>query len=203
VAKNSEANASLGLPSQQRRAVWIITAAWSAAIFAIALWWMQDRLLDHREHAVTTATVRLNGVKEALAINLRQLAALPVDLAHRPGVPDFVAGRDKPDPIAQDTDIQQMLDRVGADFGLPLITLLDRSGYIVASSNGGVRGLMGPNGTNLSSREYFRAALANGQAMQFLLGLATRAPGLYFASRISRNGVPGWGSRSSSRTPSP
>ena len=190
MAKNSEVKSTLGVPSHQRRAVWIVTAAWSAAIFAIGLWWMQDRLQEHREQAVATATVRLSGVKDTLSINLRQLAALPLDLSHRPAVPEFVAGRDSADAAAQDAQMQQTLDRISTDFGLPLVTLMDRSGYIVASSNSGVRGLIGTGGPSLATREYFSAAMANGQAMQFLLGLASRAPGLYFASRVSRNGVP-------------
>ena len=180
----------MGAPSHQRRAVWIVAAAWSAAIFAVALWWMQDRLQEHREQSIATATVRLRGVKDTLAINLRQLAALPVDLSHRPTVPEFVTGLDSADPAVQEAAMQRTLDRISADFGLPLVTLIDRSGYIVASSDGGVRGLIGSGGPNLASREYFTAAMANGQSMQFLLGLASRAPGLYFASRISRNGVP-------------
>ena len=190
MAKNSEADASLGMPRQQRRAVWIIAAAWSAAIFAIVLWWMQDRLLDHREHSLATANLRLNGVKDTLAINLRQLAALPVDLSHRPNVPDFVAGREKPVPATRNADIQQLLERLGADFGLPLVMLLDGSGNILAASDAGVRTLVGNTGVTRPTREYFRAALANGQAMQFLLGLTSRTPGLYFASRISRDGKP-------------
>jgi len=190
VAKNNEVKSTLGVPSHQRRAVWIVTAAWSAAIFAIALWWMQDRLQQHREQSIATATVRLNGVKDTLTINLRQLAALPVDLSHRAGVPDFVARGAGRDPVAQDAQIQQTLDRIGTDFGLPVVTLLDRNGDILATSSSGVRGIIGSSAANRASREYFSAALANGQAMQFLLGLASGTPGLYFSSRISRNGVP-------------
>jgi PAS domain S-box-containing protein len=190
VANNNGVTSALSVPSQQRRVVWIVTIAWSVAIFAIASWWMQDRLHAHREQAVTTASLRLNGAKDTLSINLRQLAALPVDLSHRAGVPDFVAGRDAPDAAAQQADIQRTLDRMGADFGLPLVTLLDRSGYVVASSNSSVRGLVGNTGTNLATREYFTGALADGQSVQFLLGVASRSPGLYFASRILRNGLP-------------
>ncbi len=189
MANNIEVNATLGVPGHRRRAVWIVTAAWSAAIIAIALWWMLDRLESHREHTVATASIRIGGVKDTLAINLRQLAALPLDLSHRTGVSDFVAGREARDPAAQEAEIQQTLDRMGADFGLPVVTLIDRAGYLVASSNSGVRGLIGNSSANLASREYFSAALANGRSVQFLLGLASRAPGLYFANRITRNGV--------------
>ena len=193
MANISEVKANSGVPGHQRRAVWIVTAAWSAAIFATALWWMLDRLESHREHAVAAASIRIGGVKETLSINLKQLAALPLDLSHRPGVADFVAGRQARDPAAQELEIQQTLDRMGADFGLPLVSLIDRAGYIVTTSNSGVRNLIGGTsgtGLNLSTREYFGAALANGRSVQFLLGLATRAPGLYFASRIMRNGAP-------------
>lgn len=75
---------------------------------------MQERLHEHRD------AVRLNGAKVTHEINLRKLAALPVDLWHRPGVPDFVSARDAPELSAQRVDMQRTLDRMGADFDLPL-----------------------------------------------------------------------------------
>ena len=41
---------------------------------------MQDRLHDHHEQTLATATVRLNGAKDTLEIDLRQRAALPADV---------------------------------------------------------------------------------------------------------------------------
>ena len=41
---------------------------------------MQDRLHDHHEQTLATATVRLNGAKDALEIDLRQRAALLADV---------------------------------------------------------------------------------------------------------------------------
>ena len=52
---------------------------------------------------------------------------------------------------------------------------------------------------NLSHREYFVEALAQGRSMQFLLGRATRQPGLYFANRIATATRSAW--PSSSRMP--
>ena len=189
MAKNVEAAPAPGRPDNQRRVVWIVAAAWSVANFAIAMWWMQDRLHEHREARLATATVRLNGAKDTLEINLRQLAALPVDLSHRPGVAEHVSGRDAPQGSAQQIDTQRTLDRMGTDFELPLVTLIDRSGYVVGSSNSSVRGLVNTD-TNLSKREYFTEALAQGRSVQFLLGVASRSPGLYFASHILRDGAP-------------
>ena len=68
MANNSEVGSTLGAASKRWRAVWIITATWSVAIFAMALWWTQDRLQAHREQSATTAAVRLNGVKETLTL---------------------------------------------------------------------------------------------------------------------------------------
>src|SRR5439155_24499178 len=93
------------------------------------------RLQAHREQSATTAAVRLNGVKETLAISLRQLAALPLDLSHRRLVPPFVAAGPAPADGALKVDVQQTLERLGTDFGLPLVMLIDRSGALLASTS--------------------------------------------------------------------
>ena len=190
MANNSEVKPTLGVSSHQRRMVWWSTAAWSIALLAIPTGWAHDRLGDYRERSVATATVRLDGIEESVSISLRQLAALPVNLAQRGSVPAFVAAKKPVDDGRQAADIQQMLDRMGADFELPVVSLIDRTGQILATSNGSVRGLVGSAGPSLAKREYFVEALENGRSIQFLMGLASRTPGLYFASRITLDGAP-------------
>jgi two-component system sensor histidine kinase/response regulator len=187
VANNGVVGSTLGVSSNRWRVVWIVTAAWSAAIFALAFWWMQDRLQAHREQAATTAAVRLNGVKDTLAISLRQLAALPLDLSHRRQVPTFVASVPHAVDSASAIDVQQTLERLGADFNLPLVMLIDRSGEMVASTS---RNPGRGSQISLATRDYFIDAMKNGAGVQFVLGRASRVPGLYFANRILQDGRP-------------
>ena len=43
---------------------------------------------------------------------------------------------------------------------------------------------------SLTTRDYYTEAMKNGSGLQFLYGRASRAPGLYFASRVVHDGVP-------------
>ena len=162
-----------------RRALWIIAITWTLVCFAFASWWLQDRLRDHRDQTRLTATVRLNGVKDTLSISLRQLSALPLDLSHRPVVTTFLGA-----PTGtEESQIQSVLDRFSADFGVPLAALIRTDGEMVASSSTARRPGTGAE-VSLTTRQYFIDAMAQGTAMQFLVGRASRAPGLYFAARV-------------------
>ncbi|MET0207485.1 MAG: histidine kinase dimerization/phospho-acceptor domain-containing protein, partial [Burkholderiaceae bacterium] len=186
---NKEVSSTLGAPSQQRRVAWILTAAWSIAIVAIAIWWADDRLREHHDQATATAGVRLTGVKDTLAISMRQLAALPLDLTHRRSVPEFVAAGVPVESGARTSEIQQTLDRLSADFGLPLVALIGQDGSMLASSST-ARNPGAGAAVSLAARDYFVDAMKNGASVQFLLGRASRVPGLYFANRVLRDGLP-------------
>ena len=173
----------------ERRVLWIVGVSWTLAIFAMTYWWLDERLQSHQSQAAATGAVRLNGVKDTLSISLRQLAALPLDLSHRTSVPAFIAAQRSGTDTAPNPDIQQTLDRMSADFGLPLVALIDRVGTMVASSSIAVRPGSGA-AINLTTREYYADAMKNGSGLQFLFGRASRAPGLYFASRVLHDGLP-------------
>ena len=182
----TELSSTLGVSSHRRRALWILTAAWSLAAFAFGAWWLQDRLHDHRTQAAATAAVRLAGVKDTLSISLRQLAALPLEISHRRVVQAYFGAAGG---TAERAEMQQMLDRLSADFALPLVALIDRGGTMVASSSTARNPGSGAS-ISLATRDYFTEAIGNGAAIQFLLGRASRAPGLYFANRVLRDGEP-------------
>ncbi len=172
----------------RQRTLWLAAGVWTLVVGFTAWWLLESRLSDYREQSLATATVRLNAIKDTLAITFRQLAALPLNLAHRTTVTTFLEGR-----LANQArdlerqEINQTLDRIAADFALPLVILIDRNGNL-AGTTGSWRGQPATADTNLASREYFVEAIAKGMSMQFLLGRATRLPGLYFASRVERNG---------------
>ena len=185
MTNSTEVKAAPSVHGSGRRALWIITATWSVVCFAFATWWLQDRLRDHRDQSTFTAGVRLNGVKDTLAISLRQLAALPLDLSHRGAVPAFLAAK----PGTGAGDVQPLLDRFSADFTVPLVALIRRDGEMVASSSTARNPGTGTD-VSLATRQYFVDALAQGSAMQFLIGRASRVPGLYFANRVLHDGQP-------------
>ncbi len=185
----TEADPASGAASHRPRALWLALAAWSLVCIAATEWWLHDRLREHREQTALTAGVRLNGVKDTLAISLRQLAALPLDLAHRPGVAPFVADPHARGSVAGSREIQRVLDGLSADFSLPLVALISADGIIAAASSSAPNPGVGA-ANRLASREYFVEAMARGAAVQFLLGQVTRAPGLYFARRIEHAGAP-------------
>ena len=184
-----EATAANHRRRNRLRTVWIVAALWTLLV-ALAAWWIaDDRLRDYREQSIATATVRLNAIKDTLAITFRQLAALPLNLSHRNAVSDYLAGVVPADakPAALQ-ELNRTLDRASADFGLPLISLIDRNGNAVVTT-GTWRNAQPTGERNLATREYFAEAMAQGPAMQFLLGRESRQPGLYFANRIEHDGI--------------
>ena len=185
---HTELKPAQGTPSLRPRTVWLVIAAWSLLVIAVAAWWRQERLDEHHEESTATGAVRLSGVKETLAITLRQLVALPHDLSHRRSVPDFVAGAVAPDAAAQADEIQRTLDALSADFGLPLVALVDRRGVLLAS-NGNAPGQAGDASARLAVHLFFSETIARGSAMQFSVGRGAGAPEFLFASRVLRDGV--------------
>jgi PAS domain S-box-containing protein len=173
----------------RRRTLWLAAGVWSLVVALTAWWLVESRLREYREQSLATSTVRLNAVKDTLAITFRQLAALPLSLAHRSSVMNFLEGKLSAQPSDPDLgEINQTLDRIAADFALPLVLLIDRGGDRAATT-GSWRNQPPTTEINLANREYFVEAMSKGMSMQFLLGRATRLPGLYFASRVESKGA--------------
>jgi hypothetical protein len=83
-------------PAGRRRTAWLATGAWTAAVLLGALWLGEERLREYREQSLATATLRLNAIKDTLAITFQQLASLPLSLAHRTSVGRFLVTRPTP-----------------------------------------------------------------------------------------------------------
>ncbi len=186
MGNSTEAPSKIGSVSRRQRAAIALAVAWSLTVTALAFGWALGRLHDHREQTATAAGVRLTGLRDTLALSFRQLAALSLDLSHRAVVRDFVA-----DPThavgARADEAQSTLDRISDDFGPSLVALIDAQGLLVASNRSAlVASSVGA--VNVSSRPYFVDAMKSGASVQFLLGQASRVPGLYFASRIQSEG---------------
>jgi two-component system sensor histidine kinase/response regulator len=194
-AKTSEGGAGL-----RGRTVWIVVAAWTLLIAALASWVLEGRLSSVREQTHASAGVRLAAVRDTLVVGFQQIAALPAHLGRRRAVVDFLAASPYPEldgqPPAEQASryaayrrvpsVQAMYEElaaVGKDFGLPFVALLDTRGRLLVST------IANPNAPlgippDLRSREYFVGAMKNGAASQFLLGRVSGAPGVYFAHRV-------------------
>lgn len=172
------------------RMLWLWAALWSALVAAGAFWLLQDRQHRYVEQSAVTAGVRLTGAADTLNISMRQLAAIPLALSHRalmiqtlasPGASPGTTG------LLYDSDsseLGQTLGRLSADFAVPLVALINREGRIVAANR-----LPGNVSNDVSMRAYFSEAMSRGAATQFLLGRATREPGVYFSQRVMNNGA--------------
>ena len=67
----------------RQRTLLLAAGIWTLVV-ALAAWWLiESRLHDYREQSLANSTLRLNAIKDTLAITFRQLAALPLDLSHR------------------------------------------------------------------------------------------------------------------------
>ena len=180
---------ALGVPVGRPRALWIVLGAWSVAVLVLGFGWLQQRLDEHREHAITSAGLRLMGAKDTLALTLRQLAALPLDLSHRPGVAEFVEANRVADDTPAAGAIQRTLDQLSTDAHLPMVALIGMEGEQLAiSAPARVPGVAAAP-SSFRSREYFTEAMLRGAAVQFLFGRVSREPGLYFANRVQNAGV--------------
>jgi len=186
-------NAAPVVRSGSPRALWWTGLAWSLIVVTAAAALLQVRLNQHLDQAAITAGLRLTGANDTLAISLQQLAAIPLNLAHRPLMIEALArlrgaaAAAPPTGLVYDsssTEVGQTLGRIGVDFALPLVALINNEGRIVAANRftGGVS-------NDVSSRTYFSDALAHGSAAQFLLDRATREPGVYFSQRVMSQGV--------------
>jgi len=175
------------------QALWWAAVVWSTLVAAAAGWLLQGRLNQHLDHAAVTAAVRLTGAKDTLAISLQQLTAIPLSLSHRPlmiealSVLSSSGAANPPSGLVYDSassEVGQTLGRISADFALPLVALINREGRIVAANR-----MPGGVSNDVSSRTYFSDAFAHGAAAQFLLGRATREPGIYFGQRVMSQGT--------------
>ena len=164
--------------------LWVVAALWTVIVVAGSAWWVRIELAQDRQQTHATAGLRLNGARDTLAITLRQLAAVPLDLSHRPALGTALAATG-----ADLAEARRMIKQVGDDHDMPAVVLLDRVGNVVATRfKPGIA--LAPLPDNLSSRQYFTEAMTRGSAMQFLIGRRSREPGLYFSSRIMHDGAP-------------
>ena len=91
-----ELTSTFGAHGNRLSALAAAVVFWTILVAGGAWWLLQNRLHNHRTNTIATADVRLNGVKELLAISLRQLGALPLYLSQQRPVIEFLANQQAP-----------------------------------------------------------------------------------------------------------
>ncbi len=187
------------------RVLCVVAMLWTAAVVTAAWWLIDERARDEREEVLSTATVRLSGVKDTLSLAFQQLAELPRSLAHNGDVLAFLASPHLPETSslteAQGLAWQQaqhfepavqamakLLHTVAQDFELQLVLLIDHRGTAVASGIGSQAMSGRPLSSPLGARQYFAEAMRSGQSSQFLTERTSPVPHLYFGHRVERDG---------------
>ena len=158
----------------------IITMAGIAAISLIVIQsFSQGRAdADLVRDARSTAQLQLS----VLQSELDKQRSAPVILADDSDVIDALA---QPSPVRA-LEISKKLEKLQAETKSAVIYLLNTKGVAISASNYGLSTSF--VGSDYSFRDYFRDALASGQAEQFALGTVSRRPGLYLAHRVEENG---------------
>jgi two-component system sensor histidine kinase/response regulator len=182
--------------AHRKRALWMLALLWTLALAAAVSWWIRERADQQEDQVRNAANLRAAGLRDTLGVALRQLAALPSNVARRPASREALLGVQLPDlssaaeperirvrtALLRERSVRAanaMLSELMRDFGLPLALLLDRQGNVVADGGSG-RALA----TNLRHRAYFTDAVSHGTASQFLVGRTSRDPGIYFSARV-------------------
>jgi two-component system C4-dicarboxylate transport sensor histidine kinase DctB len=143
-------------------------------------------------HALGQARADADLVRDARATAQLQLSVLQSELDKQRSAPVILADdSDVIDALAAPSpgrtiEISKKLEKLQAETKSAVIYLLNTKGVAISASNYGL-----PTsfvGSDYSFRDYFRDALAAGQAEQFALGTVSRRPGLYLAHRVQGNG---------------
>jgi PAS domain S-box-containing protein len=187
--------------AQRKRALWLGAIVWTALVASAAAWWLLERTAEQEAQTRSRASLSAAALDNTLSVSLRQLAALPGNVARRPATLASLQAVELPDtsgwPDAERAqarerllresavrDANAMLAEVMRDFGLPLALLLDRRGNVVADGAAGSvpRDALA---TRLAHRNYFADAMSAGTASQYVVGRVSREPGIYFSARVA------------------
>ncbi|WP_184469344.1 sensor histidine kinase [Rhizobium esperanzae] len=169
------------LPLQHRiRRMWWAFAAIALVAIAASLWaggeigrYQAETALE--EQARTDA--RLNAA--LLRTVLEKYRALPFVLSQDAALAAALAGND----AGAFEQLSRKLEVLAAGTKAAVIYVIDKNGMAVSASNW--REPTSFVGNDYRFREYFRGAVAQGQAEHFALGTVSKKPGLYISERIS------------------
>jgi len=182
-------------------------ALWTLVVAAAATWLHATRRDEALGHALDTSALQLEAVAARLDLTFGQLSALPRDVAQLDAVQRYLAVGRFPEPVGdadrrrlherllRDPAMQAMnasLNRLAADFELPVLLLIDAGGNVVANGSSarraGTAPLAEPYIGTLGDRRYFADALSHGSGAQFIAGRLTGTTGIVFSHRVDHEG---------------
>ncbi len=143
-------------------------------------------------HSLSQSRANADLVRDAHSTAQLQLSVLQSELDKQRSAPVILADdSDVIDALAQPSparalEISKKLEKLQAETKSAVIYLLNTKGVAISASNYCLSTSF--VGSDYSFRDYFRDALAAGQAEQFALGTVSRRPGLYLAHRVEENG---------------
>jgi signal transduction histidine kinase/CheY-like chemotaxis protein len=168
----------------------LLLAGWAALADRLVHWVTQSDIdsfvLRSRDSADQVATNLARNLQD----DVRQLGNLPEVFTEDAILRAPIMSDAKSDSPVQQAALQNAdlrLNRLADQLGVDLIYLLDRDGKCVASSN--FRASDSLVGVDLHTRQYFTSIENGGRGRQFGFGFATRAPGLFFAAAVRKDGV--------------
>jgi two-component system, sensor histidine kinase and response regulator len=179
-----EAGSSAMRRQRRLQVLWLVAVLWTAFAAALAWWLIRLRVHDYRDRALETTLVRAGSARDTLNLTLKQLAALPANLARQPALHELLEAPRAPAGGARPT--HPVLEAAQTDFDLQLVLLLDAGGSIVAAGRAEAPSPAALG--NVSHRRYFQEAMQSGHSSQFLLGRVSGVPGMYFSHRVERDG---------------
>jgi C4-dicarboxylate-specific signal transduction histidine kinase len=83
--------------AHRKRALWMLALLWTLALAAAVSWWIRERADQQEDQVRNAANLRAAGLRDTLGVALRQLAALPSNVARRPASREGLLGVQQPD----------------------------------------------------------------------------------------------------------
>jgi two-component system C4-dicarboxylate transport sensor histidine kinase DctB len=157
----------------------LIFAAVALVVTGCALW-VSGEIGAGRAQASVAAQARIDASLNAALLRtvLEKYRALPFVLSRDSALIDTVSSKN-PQALRQ---LDEKLETLSAGTKAAVIYVVGLDGIALSASNW--REPTSFVGNDYRFREYFKGALANGQAEHFALGSVSRKPGLYISQRI-------------------
>jgi diguanylate cyclase (GGDEF)-like protein len=173
---------------------------WGLASWLIAKRYYQARVQTLVQQETRLSQARVDDLVDSIRRNLSYVSGIPEVLREsqrvKQAVTRFGEGTEaetnpaatprmraeawKTDP--QLKPLHEFLALAGTSLHADLIVLLDAKGNCIAASD--ILSENSPLGYNYAERQYFQAARKGQRGMQYAAGMATRLPGIYFASPV-------------------
>ncbi len=195
------------LPQQVRplqRWTLALAVAWVLLVGGVALWLSERIVGDYMDSTATNAEHDGAITAQIIDRSLAEMSSIAQMVARQPRVRDQLAhyskrssawqllyGNQRRTVLQQTPETQELgrfLQELAEDLSYSGISVLDTHGQNTASSDW--QSSDSTLGQSYHNENYFRDAMAHGQARQFSAGRAATTPGFYFSSRVDQGTLP-------------